>query len=454
MRFPLRRLITVLALVLLSPIASNAADTSKECPVTGCASHARCAKQTSSDCASASAATKDSCPRNALLAPCAMQKALASFCETCEQDADLATCTKSCGIVETAQCDDCDDECTGSRESFVTGVMPLTSLCSQVVQNLIMAGTVWMMHSPHEIEVDFAWNTTTDLEESEMLAFQNVDLYMIRRGNEITLEFGAPGGYSILSIDQEVAQAMQELAETPLGAGDVMQVTLENGELVTVARLQVIDIPNAQPREPARLEICQEQCEVSPSLAAVQNLYGDLCEQGCDKEAEELIDQILAQKSLGTEKKIVRDAVHYEWKGAGTSPKHHQVGYQPAEIPERYPLASDGALRQVGFNASDWNLASEGKVSFHFQGASLAEVADFFRHATGREVVVETPNRGSYYAPAGIHVLCRDKTVSQSLRVVLGSCGLGYAVLDEVLVIGEPAQIEALRSQSQDCWTP
>jgi hypothetical protein len=69
-------------------------------------------------------------------------------------------------------------------------------------------------------------------------------------------------------------------------------------------------------------------------------------------------------------------------------------------------------------------------------------------------VVIETPNREAYYAPAGIHVLCRDKTVEQSLRVVLGSCGLGYAVLDQVLVIGEPGQIESLRSQSQDCWIP
>ncbi|MFO0947181.1 MAG: hypothetical protein U1D30_14765 [Planctomycetota bacterium] len=55
-------------------------------------------------------------------------------------------------------------------------------------------------------------------------------------------------------------------------------------------------------------------------------------------------------------------------------------------------------------------------------------------------VKLEIPADAPEHAAAGVHVLCRDKSVRQSLRVVLGSCGLGYVVTDAGIVVA-PSEI-------------
>lgn len=118
-------------------------------------------------------------------------------------------------------------------------------------------------------------------------------------------------------------------------------------------------------------------------------------------------------------------------------PEHYQVGYRaPLE-----PVAEDAQVWRSHGSRTDWNQVIDNKVSFHFQGASVSEVAGYFHHATGMTVRVDPSAQHLCASGPGIHVLCRDQKVVSSLRVVLGSCGLGYMVQDGELVLAAPEVI-------------
>jgi hypothetical protein len=482
MRTPKHQLIAlVVSLFAIGQNPAWAADVSKQCA----AAKASCQKSGDScsqdkGCAHSKTAHAEKVGENSLLAPCAMQKALASFCATCESEVELADCceeasdggvccadekcTQACGSdleccsQSKEKCTACNHDCQ-SHAAVAASPLSLFTFCGQMARNLLMAGTVWAMNSDEVMEIELAWNDEPATEDIEVLALKNVDVYMIREGDQVRFELDAASDHP---LDKPIREAIAAL-EGPLGGvTDLVAITSADGQVATVARVYALNVPQAPCAEPAKLQVAVEDCQACPALARAQNLYGDLCEQGCDMEAEELIDQILAQKLSETSSGITE--AHYQWKDANSGPKHHQVGYQPTPFDGRAPLGyktaeewEDLTVRRqqmVPSAAKEWSIASQGMVSFHFQGAPLEEVANYFHHATGMNVAIDTQRPAGYYTPAGIHVLCRDKSVEQSLRVVLGSCGLGYAVVDGVIVIGDAARIEAFRGECLDCWIP
>lgn len=202
---------------------------------------------------------------------------------------------------------------------------------------------------------------------------------------------------------------------------------------------QWIGMVDENAREPGPLELHSFAGSVCPLAAEGEPAH---CPGPEDDETEELIDRILARRAAEQLRDSeIRAASLFE--PAGASPagiRHHRVGYQEPVSGAGFSTVFESPRAPL-----DWSSVSGLTVSFHFQGASLEEVASYFHHATGMTVRVALPVASEQLIPAGIHVLCRDKTAEQSLRVALGSCGLGYAVRGGALMIALPEQIEAWR---------
>lgn len=192
-------------------------------------------------------------------------------------------------------------------------------------------------------------------------------------------------------------------------------------------------------REPGPLDLQAFAGSVCPFAADREPAH---CPRDEHDETEELIDRILARRAAEQLRYgEIRSASLFE--PAGVSPdgiRHHRVGYQEPASGAGFSTVFEAPRAPI-----DWSSASGLTLSFHFQGATVEEVASYFHIATGMTVRVQLPTASEQLIPAGIHVRCRDKSAEQGLRVALGSCGLGYAVRGGALMIALPEQIEAWR---------
>jgi hypothetical protein len=155
--------------------------------------------------------------------------------------------------------------------------------------------------------------------------------------------------------------------------------------------------------KPAPLRLAGAKVESSGDLAALQRSYRRLVELGLEEEAAEVAEQIARSPS-----------------GAAAGP-----------------------IRQASMSSSEahtavsWSQVRQSKISFHFDGSSLDDVAKFFHMATGMSVRVQSSPTEA--PPSGVHCQARDKSVEEALGVALGGCGLAYSVIDGEIVIAKPA---------------
>jgi hypothetical protein len=153
---------------------------------------------------------------------------------------------------------------------------------------------------------------------------------------------------------------------------------------------------------PAPLRLAVASAKPNGDLAALQRTYRKLLELGLETEAAEIAEEIVRSPN-----------------GA----------------------AAPGPIRQTSANASDrpvvWSQVRQSKVSFHFDGDTLDDVAKFFHLATGMTVRVQSSRAEA--PPSGVHCQARDKTVEEALGVALGGCGLAYSVIEGEIVIAKPA---------------
>ena len=135
-------------------------------------------------------------------------------------------------------------------------------------------------------------------------------------------------------------------------------------------------------------------------------------------------------------------------------PEHHRVNYPPPQKATPPPATAPRAHGPT----SNWRTIANSTLSCHFQGATLHDVAQFFHHATGLTVRLDPSVQKAGVDPAGIHVRCRNRPTEQSLRVVLGSVGLGYVVSGGELVLIDPvvgrAAVKQTDVEIESCWFP
>lgn len=189
---------------------------------------------------------------------------------------------------------------------------------------------------------------------------------------------------------------------------------------------------------PSRLAFRPEDCRFDPEFAALQRAFAREMARGNLEEAERVAGNI------GTTDPGVRRAA--AMGNVAESGPHHRVGYREGNAPGR----------RFASAAPSWNweeLRSQ-RISFHFQGASLAEVAEFFHHASGLNVRLEGP------ATDQVKIYCssRDLSVQQALRVVLGSCGHGYAIGNGEILLAPASIIAKVKQHSEsaldEAWLP
>lgn len=211
--------------------------------------------------------------------------------------------------------------------------------------------------------------------------------------------------------------------------------------------------------EPKRLQLNSNECWTDKELAETQQEFRDLVQCGLLEEANRVLKR-MESSGQPTETLVEYDLDLHEARYGQRpeeKPRHHVVGYLDERSDEVH-LYRYRQIYQSRTEPQEWDTVAASNLSFHFQGASLGEVASFFHHATGVTVRLEAIPSEALVADGGIYIRCRNKSVEQCLRVVLGSRGLGYLYVNGELMIAAPAAIKQElhkhKQQVDAVWLP
>jgi hypothetical protein len=208
---------------------------------------------------------------------------------------------------------------------------------------------------------------------------------------------------------------------------------------------------------PKRLNFDDAETCTDEELAKTQKEFRDLVQCGLLEEANRVLKRMEKAKPAGKEMVEMDLYLHDARYGQKSNSKlrHHVVGYEDVSGDYVYRYRQ---VYQPPSEPKNWDAVASAEISFHFQGATIGEVALFFHHVMGVTVRVEDVAMESSTAHNGVYIRCRNKTAEQGLRVVLGSRGLGYLYRNGELVIATPATInQTIRSVNNDVetyWVP
>ncbi|QDU63747.1 hypothetical protein Pan216_46280 [Planctomycetes bacterium Pan216] len=162
----------------------------------------------------------------------------------------------------------------------------------------------------------------------------------------------------------------------------------------------------------------------------------------------------LVEETTHESQKPTGDVIRPEQKPEPTDgAAHKQMSFVPRKSASRPAQEPHRTLFATGASRAEWSTIANRKISCDFKGASLEDVALFFHHTTGMTIHFDVPDDAIAF-----HVYCRDKTVEETLRLVLGSAGLSYVVIDGELTIDTPSTtrdvMRRLSLPAESFWTP
>lgn len=225
----------------------------------------------------------------------------------------------------------------------------------------------------------------------------------------------------------------------------------------STARVHTARKPEVVPlAEPRRINVRPEHIQHDAELEILQRQYRGYLGRGKVHEALRVAEQFMAMATVDADS---GDSQVISNTSADNLPRDESEESTPIQgrgIRGSHGIGTEATLRAVAHwrntptppsrhPASNWENVARHTITCHFQGATLKQVADFFEQASGMTVQVAPGSETQ--APAGIHVFCRNRGLEQALRVVLGTCDLGYIVEGNEISI---APSDVIRTRAEE----